>query len=266
VNAAYKERWEARNDPRTGAGVAREANVLKALFNDNQEYFLRKIKLVLLPGATTDDIPIELRAVVQRFKVTTVDGHGLEDLLRTLTGRPEFVAPPLGKLPLLPPKPVDSADNVSPRPTKAVVDAVAELPDRERLIVSLTYFEQLTRDDIAEILDVDPNEVSRLVQSATSRLGDSLTTDLAKSYNQPVAVSAQDHSARIALLSGGPRSGQRVAIEQGQTTLTIPERFEYDKGYAEVIDHYGYVSDTAIEVGAVLFNFLHQEHHVVTES
>lgn len=66
ASPAYRERWEGRGDPRQGAGAAREANVLKTLFNENQETFLHKVKVVVLNSMKTQDIPAELRAVNQR--------------------------------------------------------------------------------------------------------------------------------------------------------------------------------------------------------
>lgn len=86
VNGPYKERWEGTNDRRVGAGAAREANVMKGLFDDDQHDFFRKVKIVLLPGSTVADIPAELRAAAQRFEIHTLDLDGLEELLRTLTG------------------------------------------------------------------------------------------------------------------------------------------------------------------------------------
>ena len=50
ASSAYKERWEGTGDPKRGAGAAREANALKALFDDDREAFLKKVKVILLPG------------------------------------------------------------------------------------------------------------------------------------------------------------------------------------------------------------------------
>jgi SEFIR domain len=101
VSAAYKDRWEGRNEPSTGAGAVREANVLKSLFNDDQGAFYRKVKIVVLPGATKDDIPAELKAALPRYEIATIDESGLEDLLRTITGQPAYPRPPLGEVPTL---------------------------------------------------------------------------------------------------------------------------------------------------------------------
>jgi hypothetical protein len=105
ASSAYKERWEGQGDQRKGAGAAREANTLKALFDDDRKGFQRKVKVILLPGVTTDAIPTELRSSPQRFHIKELTEEGMADLLRTLHGRPEFVLPALGKIPELPPKP-----------------------------------------------------------------------------------------------------------------------------------------------------------------
>jgi SEFIR domain len=148
VNSAYRRRWEGVEERGKGAGAAREANTLKALFDDDQLMFRRKVKLIVLPGATTDDIPVELKAVVQRFEIETFDESGFEDLLRTLTNRPAFVPPPVGSLPLLPPKSVGAGPRTDTK--YAMADTILTLPEREKLAVALTYYERLTRDEIAE--------------------------------------------------------------------------------------------------------------------
>jgi hypothetical protein len=264
VSSGYKERWEGDAAPGTGAGAAREANTLKALFDKDQKAFQRKVKIVILPGASLDDIPTELRAIAQRFDVPTIDQDGLEDLLRTLTKQPEFVAPPVGRVPLLPPEHVGQSSKPPPvpEPSQAVAAAIAALPERERLIIALTYFERMTRAEIAEIIGVSENEVSQLAQDATSRLGDSASADLAAKTDQ--TVSGRNHSARHALLANGPRKGELLSIEQGQVTLAVSERFDFDQGYAEVIDHYAYEGPTGNDLDTVSFTFRHQENRVIT--
>jgi hypothetical protein len=265
VSAAYKERWEDTNAPGTGAGAAREANTLKTLFGDNQEAFYGKVKIVILPGVTTDDIPTELKAVVHRFPIATIDRPGLEGLLRVLTDQPEFVAPPVGTVPLLPPKPVGQSGKPLPvpEPSQAVAAAIAELPDREKLIIALTYFERMTRTEIAEILGVSQNEISQLAQDATTRLGHSVSAGLVAGSDRP--ATGQNHSARHALLADGPRLGELLPIGPGQLALAIPERFDFDQGYAEVTDHYAYEGRTVSDPDTLVFRFRHQEHRVVTD-
>lgn len=73
-----------------------------------------------LPGASKDDIPVELKAAPQHFEIESTAKQGLEDLLRTLTGQPAYPRPAVGELPLLPPKswpspPAQSAPRQRPR-------------------------------------------------------------------------------------------------------------------------------------------------------
>jgi hypothetical protein len=103
VSADFKKRWDGRNDPSTGAGTVREANVLKSLFNDNQQAFYEKVKIVVLPAATVGDIPSELKGPVQHFVIEEITEAALEDLIRTLTGQPAYPRPPLGAVPALEP-------------------------------------------------------------------------------------------------------------------------------------------------------------------
>jgi RNA polymerase sigma factor (sigma-70 family) len=164
VSRAYKERWEGNADPRVGAGAVREANVLKTLFNQDRTAFRRKVKVVVLPGATVDDIPAELAAAAQRFEIETIDEAGLEDLLRTLAGRPAYVVPPLGTLPPLRPKSVGvrSEPGVSPEDKQRIAERIAVLPEREKLVIALYYYENMEEAEIAEVLGVPESSVSQL--------------------------------------------------------------------------------------------------------
>ena len=102
VSDAYRERWEETGLPNEGAGAAREANAIKGIFNRDRAEFLRRVKVVLLPGATIDDIPMELLVGTERFRVASFDLGGLESLLRSLYGRPAVLKPARGSVPSLP--------------------------------------------------------------------------------------------------------------------------------------------------------------------
>jgi hypothetical protein len=120
----YKERWEETGNPHEGAGAAREANVLKTMFNDGRDEFYRSVKVVLLPGRTTKDIPDELGASAQHFSIETIDLAGLEGLLRTLTGQPAYVPPGVGRVPTLPPRFVTGSGVAGPDPGPATLEQV----------------------------------------------------------------------------------------------------------------------------------------------
>jgi hypothetical protein len=102
VSPAYKARWEGRNDPSEGAGAVREANVLQGEFNKDQERFHVRVKVVILPGASEEDIPTEL-SNIQYFRVDEITETALTDLYRTLTGQPFTPKPRVGPLRRLPP-------------------------------------------------------------------------------------------------------------------------------------------------------------------
>jgi len=104
VSGAYKRRWDGTEDPTKGAGAASEANTLKSIFGDDRDEFLRKVKIVLLPSSSEDDIPLALKAVVQRFGIDPQSQASFEGLVRTLTGQPAFARPILAAIPDLPPK------------------------------------------------------------------------------------------------------------------------------------------------------------------
>ncbi|MGW7494778.1 NACHT domain-containing protein [Streptomyces luteogriseus] len=105
VSDAYKERWEGRNRPTEGAGAAREANVLKGIFDQDQSIFMKKAAVVILPGASAEDLPSELYCL-PRFKVRALDSTDIEDLLRMLRAQPKYKPWPVGE-----PRGVDASDD-----------------------------------------------------------------------------------------------------------------------------------------------------------
>lgn len=75
-------------------------------------------------------------------------------------------------------------DEVTPRPEqvaettgmKEVLTAVIDkLPEKERLVVSLFYFEELTLSEIAEVMSLSPSRISQLHSKAIFRLRSALT-------------------------------------------------------------------------------------------
>jgi hypothetical protein len=111
VDAAYRRRWLGREKKGIGAGAAREAATIKTIFETDQKDFLRRVKIVLLPGADEGDIPDELHGYCEWFRIDSFDEAGLEPLLRSIWGRPAFPKPPLGPIPALPPKAYANLEN-----------------------------------------------------------------------------------------------------------------------------------------------------------
>ncbi|WP_431927144.1 hypothetical protein [Micromonospora wenchangensis] len=109
-NVPYWERWEGRNRPTQGAGVAREADTLKGLFNADQTAFQRKALIVVLPGESDECIPHELRRV-PCYPVRSLTFDGIEALLRLFHGRPAYPAGQVRSAPDLPPAPRNAGES-----------------------------------------------------------------------------------------------------------------------------------------------------------
>jgi RNA polymerase sigma factor for flagellar operon FliA len=66
------------------------------------------------------------------------------------------------------PRPSDALDETELRETLA--DAIARLPEREKIVVTLYYYEELTLREIGEVLGVTESRVSQLHTKAVLRL------------------------------------------------------------------------------------------------
>jgi len=77
------------------------------------------------------------------------------------------------------PSPLDQQDLV-PIDPEAVARAIGGLPEREKLVVTLHYYEELTLLEIAEILGVSEAHVSELLTRAVLRLKSRLANGTAE--------------------------------------------------------------------------------------
>jgi RNA polymerase sigma factor FliA len=66
------------------------------------------------------------------------------------------------------PRPESSLDEAETR--EAIAEAIARLPEREKLVVTLYYYEELTLREIGEVLGVTESRVSQLHTKAILRL------------------------------------------------------------------------------------------------
>jgi RNA polymerase sigma factor for flagellar operon FliA len=66
------------------------------------------------------------------------------------------------------PRPADALDASETR--EALADAIARLPEREKLVITLYYYEELTLREIGEVLGVTESRVSQLHTKAILRL------------------------------------------------------------------------------------------------
>jgi RNA polymerase sigma factor for flagellar operon FliA len=57
-----------------------------------------------------------------------------------------------------------------------LAEAIAALPERERIVVTLYYLEDLRLKEIGEVLGLSESRISRLLSAALFRLGESLQT------------------------------------------------------------------------------------------
>ena len=104
VDGAYKRRWLGKEERGVGAGVAREAAAIRAIYDRDQNEFLRRIKLVLLPEIGEEDVPGDLLGDCERFVIGSFDLDGLDRLLRSIYGKAAHPKPDLAPIPVLPPK------------------------------------------------------------------------------------------------------------------------------------------------------------------
>jgi RNA polymerase sigma factor for flagellar operon FliA len=58
-----------------------------------------------------------------------------------------------------------------------VADAISRLPEREKLVVALYYYENLTLREIGEVLGVTESRISQLHTKAVLRLRSRLTDE-----------------------------------------------------------------------------------------
>ncbi len=72
------------------------------------------------------------------------------------------------------PRPAEVLDEVELR--EVLADAIARLPEREKLVITLYYYEELTLREIGEVLGVTESRVSQLHTKAILRLKSRLAT------------------------------------------------------------------------------------------
>jgi RNA polymerase sigma factor (sigma-70 family) len=69
---------------------------------------------------------------------------------------------------------------ISPNVRQGIAHAIAALPERERLIVTLRYFENLSADEVAEVMGLSPETVRRVERRALTVLGKLADSDAAQ--------------------------------------------------------------------------------------
>ena len=101
----YKRAAEGDAGPGERRGVQWEARLIRDRFYADQEAGLEAVVPVVLPGCSAADIPVWLApASAAYYEVSEYTVAGAERLLRLLTGQPWETEPPLGAVPVLPPR------------------------------------------------------------------------------------------------------------------------------------------------------------------
>ncbi|MEU8080299.1 SEFIR domain-containing protein [Catellatospora citrea] len=117
ASATYKKRAEGLASPDEGRGVQFEAGLLRDLVIADRRKWSEKILTVLLPGTSIEDIPLFLNPQSWIWKpVKSLTPHGVEDIVRILTGQPRYRRPPLGPVPRLPAAPPAAHHTNDPAP------------------------------------------------------------------------------------------------------------------------------------------------------
>ena len=74
------------------------------------------------------------------------------------------------------------------RDARALADAIARLPEREKLVITLYYYEELTLREIGEVLGVTESRVSQLHTKAILRLKSRLSGAAARARRRELAT------------------------------------------------------------------------------
>jgi hypothetical protein len=152
LSPTYKDAWLGRNAPDRNPGVARESAAIKAIFDEDQSEFRKRIRLVLLPGADQKSVPGDL-STLERFTVSSFDMPGIESLLRSILDQPANVKPKLAPLPALP---------------QHTVEGIMQRDDVERPVTVTTTTTPSAETAAAQVTDDNP----ALADKLASRLED----------------------------------------------------------------------------------------------
>ena len=112
-------------------------------------------------GISTDELEESLADIARSSigaldELWTVSGDGDQVSLLDTLEDPESV------------RPADALDETELRETLA--DAIARLPEREKVVITLYYYEELTLREIGEVLGVTESRISQLHTKAVLRL------------------------------------------------------------------------------------------------
>ncbi|HEV2171945.1 MAG TPA: SEFIR domain-containing protein, partial [Nitrospira sp.] len=126
ASPAYRRRAEGEAKPHEGRGVQWEAMLIREKMYDDQQAALRKFLPVVLPGCSAYDIPDWMGPTsTTHYVISDYTVKGAEDLLRILTDQPSEIVPPLGSMPVLPPRAPRLPDSAGEAPQRALLQRLA---------------------------------------------------------------------------------------------------------------------------------------------
>jgi len=118
----------------------------------------------------------QARAARLETKVDSLNGHLIDDARRR---SPDELAESITRhvadlsvsedVALVGPPERDLAERIGGDPA-AISELIARLPDREKIVVSLYYYDNLSMRDIGEVLGVSESRVNQLHKKAIERL------------------------------------------------------------------------------------------------
>lgn len=133
ASPAYRRRAEGDAAPGEGRGVQWEAFLIHEELYRNRAAGMRKFLPVILPGCSADDIPSWFGPTsTTHYAVSNYTVTGAEKLLRLLTNQPYETVPPLGRLPVLPPRAAHPPAGTAEPMDLDVLARVRRLADRTR--------------------------------------------------------------------------------------------------------------------------------------
>ena len=166
---------------------AGDAGARRALYTQHVDLVYRTVRGLLRSDADAEDVTQDALLTVLtslrsyrprpgiRFAawVTTIAMNTVRRRFRRR--RPELTA--TGELPDTPDETADpAADLDRARRRSALLVALAELPERDRTIVSLRYGADLNASEIAAAVGLEPAAVRKILERARARLGARLDT------------------------------------------------------------------------------------------
>jgi RNA polymerase sigma-70 factor, ECF subfamily len=161
---------------------AGDTGARKALYEQHVNRVFRTVRGMLRSDADAEDVTQDAMLTVltslhkyrpradARFAawVTTIAVNTARRRFRRR--RPELTA--TGELPETPDYGADPADSLDlARQRRALLIALAELPERERVIVSLRYGAELNASDIGATVGLEPATIRKILERARTRLG-----------------------------------------------------------------------------------------------